>query len=94
MILVCPKGQRMIYLNKHFFLHIVALHGRLEAVQFLLNNCNYPPDATDSCGSTPLMDALRAGFVDVAHLLIQHHKVKQLKFLNCFFHLDGTREQH
>ncbi|PVD25198.1 hypothetical protein C0Q70_15696 [Pomacea canaliculata] len=40
---------------------------------------SYPPDATDSCGSTPLMDALRAGFVDVAHLLIQHHKADVTK---------------
>ena len=44
-----------------------ALHGRLEVVEFLLDHCDYKVDEKDSCGSTPLMDAARAGFTQVCH---------------------------
>ena len=40
-----------------------------------MGHCDYAPDVRDSCGVTPLMDAVRAGFVDVAQLLISRHKV-------------------
>ena len=39
------------------------------------NRCGYTPDSTDSCGSTPLMDALHTGHVQVAEILIKEHKV-------------------
>ena len=52
-----------------------ALHGRLEAVKILLTRGHYEPDTTDCCGTTPLMDALRSGHVDIADLLIQRHRV-------------------
>ena len=39
--------------------------------------CGYPSDCPDSCGSTPLMDALRTGHVLVAETLIKEHKVQK-----------------
>lgn len=43
---------------------------------FLSNNrCSYTPDSADSCGSTPLMDALRAGHIQVAEILVKEHEV-------------------
>ena len=56
-----------------------ALHGKTEAVRFLLDKCDYAPDTPDSCGVTPLMDALRAGFLDIAQILISQHKVIKLR---------------
>ena len=41
----------------------------------MLSKCSYQVDVADTCGSTPLMDSLRAGFLDVAEILIQKHKV-------------------
>ena len=34
-------------------------------VEFLLSLHNYEVDSVDSCGTTPLMDAVRAGHVKV-----------------------------
>ncbi len=50
-----------------------ALHGCEEAVRLLLDRCAFPPDTRDSCGTTPLMDALRAGHTRTAQLLIDKH---------------------
>ena len=44
-------------------------------VNVLLDKCNYVPDMKDNCGTTPLMDAFRAGHLHVADLLINKHKV-------------------
>jgi len=55
------------------FVVYVALHGQMDAVHILLSRGSYPLDDRDCCGTTPVMDALRAGFVDVAKLLIQQH---------------------
>lgn len=44
---------------------------------FSVCRCGYAPDCPDSCGSTPLMDALRTGHVLVAETLIKEHKVQQ-----------------
>ena len=56
----------------------VALHGQTDAVRILLMRGSYQPDERDCCGTTPLMDALRAGFVDVAKVLIQQQHVRSL----------------
>ncbi|XP_022801531.1 ankyrin repeat domain-containing protein 16-like [Stylophora pistillata] len=40
----------------------------------MTSRCSYIPDSPDSCGSTPLMDALRAGHIPVAEILINEHK--------------------
>ena len=47
-----------------------ALHGHETIVEILLSveSAYYPPD---SCGSTPFMDAIRAGFVQVARRLFK-----------------------
>lgn len=42
-----------------------------------VSRCSYTPDCCDSCGSTPLMDALRTGHVLVAETLIKEHKVQE-----------------
>ncbi|XP_055883303.1 ankyrin repeat domain-containing protein 16-like isoform X2 [Biomphalaria glabrata] len=55
-------------------LHTAALYGRTETVLYLVTECSYCTDEKDCCGVTPLMDALRAGHVDTAHVLINLHK--------------------
>lgn len=52
-----------------------ALHGKTEAAKFLVDNCEYDPDISDSCGATPLMDALRSGHIAIAEYLATHYKV-------------------
>ena len=42
---------------------------------FFLNSCQYDNNLKDTCGSTPLMDALRFGNIDIADYLIKEHKV-------------------
>ena len=61
----------------------VALHGCVEAVEMMMERCGYQTDQQDSCGSTPLMDALRAGYVDVARILIGKHKVPPSMRYSC-----------
>ncbi|CAC5404193.1 unnamed protein product [Mytilus coruscus] len=58
-------------------LHTTALHGCTSVVCFLLKNCAYPVDQKDSCGSTPLMDALRSGHTNIAKLLLDVQKEGQ-----------------
>jgi len=53
----------------------LALHGNQKVVGVLLRRGNYPSDVTDSCGSTPLMDALRSGYTDIADTLASQFKV-------------------
>ncbi|XP_059158002.1 ankyrin repeat domain-containing protein 16-like [Physella acuta] len=52
-------------------LHTAALRGKTEVVKHLV--CLYKTDEEDSCGITPLMDALRGGHVDTALVLIDLH---------------------
>ncbi|XP_071961299.1 ankyrin repeat domain-containing protein 16-like [Antedon mediterranea] len=58
-------------------LHTAALHGRHDACQILLNHCSV--DVQDSCGSTPLMDAARAGFPEIVDDLINIHQADARK---------------
>ncbi|GCB78138.1 hypothetical protein scyTo_0018563, partial [Scyliorhinus torazame] len=51
-----------------------AMHGHLEATELLLERCGYKPDAKDSCGVTPFMDAVQNGHVEIAKLLLEKHK--------------------
>ena len=51
----------------------IAMHGRLEAVSFLLKHGECDEDEKDSCGTTPLMDAIRGEHLDIAKLLLEHH---------------------
>jgi hypothetical protein len=41
----------------------------------MLRNCGYSTDVKDSCGSTPLMDALRSGHTSDARLLLDIQNV-------------------
>ena len=52
----------------------------MDAVRVLLSRGSYRHDETDCCGTTPLMDALRAGCVDIAKLLIQQQHVCSLYY--------------
>lgn len=54
-------------------LHTAAMHGQLTTITYLLKHGAYQKDEKDSCGTTPLMDSLRFGFVDVADCLIKEH---------------------
>ena len=57
------------------FIIFLALHGHLEVVRILLKRGDYRNDIADSCGSTPLMDAIKSGYTDIAELLISSNKV-------------------
>ena len=47
-----------------------ALHGHLSVVQLLLQHGDIGLRLADNCGTTPFMDAIRAGHIAVArHLL-------------------------
>ncbi|XP_051817816.1 ankyrin repeat domain-containing protein 16 [Antechinus flavipes] len=55
-------------------LHTAAMHGCLEAVEVLLERCQYEPDSRDQCGITPFMDAIQCGHISTAQLLLEKHK--------------------
>ncbi|XP_069763709.1 ankyrin repeat domain-containing protein 16 isoform X2 [Narcine bancroftii] len=59
-------------------LHTAAMHGSTEAVEVLLERCGYAPDAKDSCGVTPFMDAVQNGHIKIARLLLQSHRANFL----------------
>lgn len=60
----------------YIFLYFsIALHGCKDVVHWLLESCQHPVDAEDSCGNTPLMDAIRMGHTEVAAMMIQDFKV-------------------
>lgn len=67
---VCKTASK----NKRTPMHTAAMHGRLQAVIFLVKHCQYENNLKDTCGSTPLMDALRFGNIDIADYLIKEHK--------------------
>lgn len=50
-----------------------ALHGHPPIVKTLLTSGQYKTDEQDSCGTTPLMEALRMGHLDTADLLLSRH---------------------
>jgi len=54
-------------------LHTAAMHGRTDVVKFLLNHCCYKANEKDSCGTSPLMDALKFGFPDISCILIHEN---------------------
>jgi len=56
--------------NRRTPFHTACMHGRLEAVEYLLQNCSFSKDEKDSCGTTPLMDAIRFGHIAVSKFLI------------------------
>ena len=66
---------RQLLIQYWISLLIKGLHGQTDGVRVLLSRGSYQPDETDCCGTTPLMDALRAGFVDIAKILIQQQHV-------------------
>ncbi|NXL53924.1 ANR16 protein, partial [Podilymbus podiceps] len=55
-------------------LHTAAMHGCFDAVELLLERCQYKPDSRDRCGVTPFMDAIQNGHVNIARLLLEKHQ--------------------
>ncbi|NXL87146.1 ANR16 protein, partial [Alectura lathami] len=55
-------------------LHTAAMHGCFDAVELLLERCQYKPDSRDNCGVTPFMDAIQNGHVNIARLLLEKHQ--------------------
>ncbi|XP_074725754.1 ankyrin repeat domain-containing protein 16 [Strix uralensis] len=55
-------------------LHTAAMHGCFDAVELLLERCQYKPDSRDKCGVTPFMDAIQNGHVNIARLLLEKHQ--------------------
>ena len=67
--LYMTDGLRMM---QHFILNVIAaLHGHLEVVDLVIRVAAYPVEPRDSCGTTPLMDSVRAGHVPVARRLVE-----------------------
>ena len=58
--------------------YLTALHGDGDVVSYLLEKCEYKTDCQDSCGSTPLMDAVRVDSVNTLQTFINIHKVSGL----------------
>jgi len=56
-------------------------------VRVLLSRGSYQCDERDCCGTTPLMDALRAGYVDITKLLINQQHVRSCSNLACMWFL-------
>ncbi|XP_040104774.1 ankyrin repeat domain-containing protein 16 isoform X3 [Oryx dammah] len=74
LLAVCPSVWRTDSKIGRTPLHTAAMHGCLEAVEVLLQRCQYEPDCRDRCGLTPFMDAVQCGHTDVARLLLKKHK--------------------
>ena len=58
---------------------LAVLHGHTALVQYMLGNCGFQTDIPDSCGTTPLMDALRVQNIEIARMLISKHKVNTVE---------------
>ena len=54
------------------------MHGRRDVVELLLTRGHFNIDERDNCKTTPLMDAIAGGFVDVAELLVASHQVNTI----------------
>ncbi len=68
----------MLYLDVLLILiacFFVAMHGGREVVELLLKRGHFNRDERDNCKTTPLMDAIAGGFIDVANLLVVSHQV-------------------
>ena len=50
---------------------LTALYGRLETLQLLLSECNYDINAQDSCGTSPLFDAIIGEHVECVQELLK-----------------------
>lgn len=53
-------------------LHTVSLHGHTALLEILIQKCSYNLDVQDTCGNTPLMDAVRAGHLETVKCLINN----------------------
>ena len=53
-----------------FFHYNIALHGNVDVVNVLIDGFKDPEDLKDTCGSTPLMDAVRSGHVEIARRFV------------------------
>jgi ankyrin repeat protein len=47
-----------------------ALHGNWDVVNVLIDLFKDPEEVKDTCGTTPLMDAVRSGHVEIARRLV------------------------
>uniref|UniRef100_A0A8D2B0I9 Ankyrin repeat domain-containing protein 16 n=1 Tax=Sciurus vulgaris TaxID=55149 RepID=A0A8D2B0I9_SCIVU len=74
LLTVCPDAWKTESKIRRTPLHTAAMHGRLEAVNVLLERCQYEPDCKDNCGVTPFMDAIQCGHIDIARLLLEKHE--------------------
>lgn len=75
LLAVCPSAWRTESKIGRTPLHTAAMHGCLEAVEVLLQRCQYEPDCRDRCGLTPFMDAVQCGHTDVARLLLKNTRL-------------------
>ena len=66
-----PQSCQTVSNNNRTPAHTAALHGKLDVLEFLLENCGGACfAAVDSCGATPLLDAARAGNLAAISYLI------------------------
>lgn len=78
----CVRAIRLLYATNHLTcstasnngrtpLHTAALHGNFETVHFLIVKCKCRVDIQDSCGSTALMETMKAGSVNCARFMLE-----------------------
>lgn len=74
LLTICPDVWKTESKINRTPLHTAAMHGCLEAVEVLLQRCQYEPDCRDKCGLTPFMDAIQCGHTNIAWLLLEKHQ--------------------
>ncbi|KAL5015086.1 hypothetical protein ScPMuIL_009356 [Solemya velum] len=68
-----PDIWRTASHNGRTALHTAALHGHSAVTEYLLEMCQYPQDVSDTCGSTPLMDAVKSKSLEIVGVLVEKY---------------------
>ncbi len=78
--------------NSRTPLHTVALNGRQKALDFLMSRMprNSILESRDSCGSTPLMEAVRGGSLKMVEVILPHLALEDADELKLY--LEGERD--
>lgn len=67
-----PDIWKIVSNNGRTPLHSAAMHGKTEVFDILLQRCDFGLDTQDSCGSTPLMEAVKGGHINLTKTLVKN----------------------